>query len=89
MLVGLLIAWTATAAPAVAGPAPASGLPSTPSPERDESSPAPTQPGTGEQLSAEDEELIRNLDLIENLDLLDTVEVLGAVNTPDTPEEEF
>lgn len=87
MLVGLLIAWTTMAAPAVAGPAPTSGSPA-PNPESKESVPASTRQDA-DTLSHEDEELIKNLDLIENLDLLDTVEVLGAVNAPDTAEEEF
>lgn len=87
-LVLLLIAWVATAAPAAAEPESA-GTPSPPGPRPDQSGAAMARDDSGGRPSGEDDELIRNLELIEHLDLLDAAEALGAVNAPDTPEEEF
>jgi hypothetical protein len=88
ILIVWLIAWTAAAAPTAAEPTP-EGPSSAAKPKPDETVPAATREGPDERLSAEDEELIKNLDLVESLDLLDTVETFSGVSTPDTPEEEF
>jgi len=84
-----LIAWTVVASPAAAESTPEGGSTPAPGPKPKESRPVQTPHSAAERPSKDDEELIKNLDLIENFDLLDTVDVLGAVNTPDTPEEEF
>jgi hypothetical protein len=89
MLFAFLISWAATTAQTAAQPAPNTGPPSASSPQPEEPGPVETRQTAHDQLSTDDEELIKNLDLIENLDLLDAAEALGAVNTPDTPEEEF
>ena len=89
LLVVLLITWTAMMLPAAAEPTPATDSPSPPGAKPDQPGAPVARDDAGERASTDDEELIRNLDLLEHFDLLNTVEVLGAVNTPDTPEEEF
>ena len=89
LLVVLLITWTAMMLPAAAEPTPATDSPSPPGAKPDQPGAPVARDDAGGRASTDDEELIRNLDLLEHFDLLNTVEVLGAVNTPDTPEEEF
>jgi hypothetical protein len=89
LLVVLLIIWTATMAPAAAEPRPGTDSPPPPGATPDQPGAPVARDDAGGRASTDDEELIRNLDLLEHFDLLNTVEVLGAVNTPDTPEEEF
>jgi hypothetical protein len=51
--------------------------------------PATTSRDEMERPSAEDEELIKNLDLIESLDLLNAAELLDTADATGTKEEEF
>jgi hypothetical protein len=88
MFLGVLAAWMASAA--VCGD---SALAAGSSPAKknhpEDTRPAAASQGETERPSAEDEELIKNLDLIESLDVLNAAELLDAADTTDTPEEEF
>jgi hypothetical protein len=85
-----VLAWAVSLSSATGDPGPPTA--SNPAPtnsardeERSEQDPnAPADTGT-----AEDDDLIHNLDLIEHLDLLDMIDTLGALGAADADDEEF
>ena len=68
--------------PTASGPAPAEPALDRERPEQGQNTPADA--GT-----AEDDDVIHNLDLIEHLDLLDMIDTLGALGAADADDEEF
>lgn len=85
-----ILAWAVSLSSATADPDPPTASRSAPaSPTRDQERPEQGMNTPADTGTAEDDDVIHNLDLIEHLDLLDTIDTLGALGATDAADEEF
>ena len=85
-----ILAWAVSLSSATGDPGPPTASDPAPAePSRDHERPEQGPNTPADAGTAEDDDVIHNLDLIEHLDLLDMIDTVGALGAADADDEEF